>query len=181
MAFNDDNVYRYTCKLDQFKRLESDELDEIIDLVHTDELTQRWGSVRSLDLVGKQRQPVADLMLFDLGLPVVNSKALEVVRPLLSNNVHVLEVECQGVRCWALNALWIGDAVVIEKSDVDANRKGEVGNIRDGVFLREKIAGELFGVPRASSAFISGKFLNVINEHGLTGLALKPLPIGCLV
>lgn len=173
-------MFRYTTDSDAFRGLDSDRVAGMLNKLHSGELEQIWGPSQSMEEYGRASKPLADFPHFDYQLPILSSRALSLLDPLIAEAIRRLPITSSCGEFWALDIPWSSDGIARDVSKFRTNPDGTINGITDGVFLRRNLDGEMFCLARCRDVFVTGKFLNLAATHKLVGLVKNPVRVGCL-
>lgn len=182
MPHNDLEVFTWSFDADRYKSFYSDEVCDLVDVYgHTPELRKRWGKARLMELDGPKKARMPDVAEEIQRTPVLNRDSLDALQGLIPASAQRLKIDCGEYDYIALNVLWTPGALIPEQSQCDVSVDGDVVRVLTGIFRRNTIEGEIFTVPRCLDVYVTGKFLNAVEEHGLKGLVTDLEPMGRLV
>ena len=126
--------------------------------------------------------PVSEGVLTDFPCPpvvgtlVLSEKAKEALRPMLDASGALFSVESDEVEGYSLFVCdRFVDALDQERSELTINPEGRVDKVHRYALRADVLAGvDIFQmVERPRALFVSDKFVDIVSQHGLTGLMLK--------
>lgn len=182
MKKHGESVFNWVFSANEYKSLDSEEVYQMLRKhAHRPALGKQWGAARSMALDGPKNGKMPDLTEETQYLQIFSRRALDSLLQLIPRSAQQLKIECGDYDYWALNVLWTKDALVTDESECRISGDGDVTSVKKGVFRRDAIEGEIFTVPRCLEVYVTGKFLNAVEEHGLKGLVTDLEPVGRLV
>ncbi|MFA5837318.1 MAG: DUF1629 domain-containing protein [Bellilinea sp.] len=130
-------------------------------------------------LLRKGRLPKGDFPSLNGVQIVFSEKALDVLWPLIQNNVQVIPLECEDEPLFLIHVTRFIDGLDLEHSNYKWLVENKaISDVNHFVFHEEKTKGEnIFRMPlNFPSVYVSDTFKAAVEEHGLKGLLWKPLP-----
>lgn len=127
---------------------------------------------------GVPEEPASDFPLF--GTPVFSKRAVEVLRDLLMPNGEILPLTFEGRQdmYFAFNTITVINALDEYHSEVTRFSDGKIMWINKYQFFSDKLkSAAIFKIPQSvrSLVYVKDKFVNKVNEAGLTGFNFAPL------
>lgn len=124
-----------------------------------------------------QHLPSGDLQLFLPDIPIMNQKALEVFKSVLSANGEFLPLASSEQKLYFYHLIPSVEALDQEHAQFRrSKRSGRISRITQYAFHKEVIQDQfLFKIPEEKSLFATNRFIQLIEEYQLTGLTYQPI------
>ena len=110
-------------------------------------------------------------------IPVFNKRAIDVLLPLIEDDIEILPLEFEGGELYGINVITVLDAVDYNLSEYVTFRDGKrIMAFRKYAFKKDVIYGKnIFKIidERLRYAFVSEKFYDLVKEHELEGFKME--------
>lgn len=137
-------------------------------------LADRWKPVEAdLEPAGRR----GDFLGFSTGVPIVDRKAWNALRPLVGPHVEALEMTLEGETIYALNVVMVVDCLDPERSEIDRFDNGAIMDVRRFVFREGCTDAPIFkqkGI-EVADVFVDDRFRQAVEQAGLQGADFLPV------
>lgn len=136
-----------------------------------------WQPIRIKVSEGKETLPASDFPCFFPDLPIISSRAKEVLHDLIAPYVEFLPFQSSFGEYYGINVLEEVDALDEEASELKRFSSGRVMVVHKYVFKPDAVEGKvIFRLPQFQTRiYVTDLFAAKVREHGLKGLKLKEL------
>jgi hypothetical protein len=173
-------VYEYIADVNKYDSyIVSDEKDYFVDdSFGKSRLADTWTPFR---IECDRRLRRTDFPGLPGGAPVVNARALAVLKPVLGASVEPLPLLCDDGPMFALNVLDNVDCLDLDASDVlmSPSDSSKILMVDEYVFkpgaIGTRYMFRIKGMTAGVSVFVTSLFRDVVEKNGLVGLLFKPL------
>jgi hypothetical protein len=118
-----------------------------------------------------ENKKMRDCMDAGVGAPGLSKKAVEILIPLLGNNVQLLPLKHPTFEYFRLNVLQVIDAIDYEKSTFRKLPNGKLLTVKEYVFKPDCLMGiDIFKDPYfTTNVYVSDRFRQTVLDNKLTG------------
>lgn len=134
----------------------------------------RWKPVEAdLEAAGRR----GNFLSFSTGVPIVDGKAWDALRPLIGAQVEALEMTLQGETIYALNVVTVLDCLDPERSEIERFDNGAIMEVRTFVFREGCADAPIFKQKglEVADVFVDDRFREAVEKAGLEGADLQPV------
>lgn len=171
-------IYKLTFDADNYKNMHfSDKriADEYLQKFDGTSIKENWSipSIESFD----DKLPLGDVSCFSI--PIFNKKTLDILFPLIKDNIEVLPMQYANETLYGINVLTMLDAIDYENSDyLTFSDKKRIMMFKRYSFKPEIVLDcnifKIVDEPRRN-AFVSEEFYNVVKKNELKGFKFELL------
>jgi hypothetical protein len=148
---------------EKFVRLVEDKISNGISV------KEEWG-----DFLVLKREPRLKVDFYDVndsGVTILNTKAYNLISPLLNDSVEVLKLLSDNEDFYLLNVITVTDCFDKENADFSALPSGQIIDVNSFSFCPEKIKCPIFRIPELPyMTLITDDILQIYYLHNLKGL-----------
>lgn len=109
-------------------------------------------------------------------VPIFSERALQILRPLISNSLEALPLKCDFGKFYAANILDVVDCLDDSLANIERFSSGRIMAIERYAFKEDCIEGKhIFKIPETAlqDVLVSDNFKSLVEENGLLGLEFK--------
>lgn len=170
-------IYKLCFDVDNYENIETCQ-EVSVDFYQMFDGTSLKGKWRSLKV--KRMEPEKGLKLGDapgFTIPVFGKKAMDILYPLLKEDVEILPMQFEGGELYGINVLTVLDALDYDLSEYRTFRDGKrILAIQKYAFKPNVIKGKnIFKIENEKhrAPFVSEEFYNAVIDGGLEGFKLE--------
>ena len=134
----------------------------------------RWKPVEAdLEEAGRR----GNFLGFSTGVPVVDRKAWDALRPLVGPHVEALEMTLKGETLYALNVTTVVDCLDPERSEIERFDNGAIMDVGKFVFREGCADAPIFKQKglEVADVFVDDRFREAVEKAGLEGADFRPV------
>lgn len=106
--------------------------------------------------------------------PVFRQRALDILHPLIADNIEALPLHCETEKLYAINVLAVADCLDHSRSQFERFPDGRIMMVDKYVFLEGCLDKHIFRIPELKvTIFVSDNFKMLVENSKLEGLIFK--------